>query len=435
MSDRALFLLGNIRPGTFANAALAADAKAEQQFGHGLTDVFVLHSPESAKALCSNDSWKDHLRDQGLNTQIFDEFTVALEEGEPAVARLMRHLYRCLAGLDRDANIYFDLTNGTSLQKNILSVLAYIVGEGELFAIDLTKLPTSTGTPGFLVRTEALQTYVALSRASAFDGLARTWLTEVKRFSVRAGEAMQQFKSITQTSPSDAQGFKRDLRGAAVSYFTGLQLEDPALLGGAIRDVGRALESLMVEVTTVNQCGNRAPELHRMIANLEGMVKSLRNEEDAKKLRQTADLLREIRNQATHHITSLDFGKISARLALDLLFAVLDFCEVVFAPVAGRRGDDHFDLGVVSAGKSGVQYYFGVDGDDTGTELETRLQSNCSEEELRSFSLKVNAAIRAVAEAAKQVPNQWEHSFLRRRRPIISGILGHDRDARITRTL
>src|SRR5438105_1913555 len=103
MSDRALFLLGNIRPGTFANAALAADAMAEQQSGQGLTDVFVLHSPESAKALCTNDSWKSHLSGQGLNTQIFDEFTVDLEEGEPAVARLMRHLYRCLAGLDRDA--------------------------------------------------------------------------------------------------------------------------------------------------------------------------------------------------------------------------------------------------------------------------------------------------------------------------------------------
>jgi hypothetical protein len=45
-----------------------------------------------------------------------------------------------------------------------------------------------------------------------------------------------------------------------------------------------------------------------------------------------------------------------------------------------------------------------VDGDDTGTELETLLQSNCSEEELRSFSLKVNAAIRAVADAARQGP-------------------------------
>ena len=56
MSDRALFLLGNIRPGTFANAALAADAMAEQQSGQGLKDVFVLHSPESAKALCTNDS-------------------------------------------------------------------------------------------------------------------------------------------------------------------------------------------------------------------------------------------------------------------------------------------------------------------------------------------------------------------------------------------
>ena len=404
MSDRALFLLGNIRSSTFANAALAADAMAHRQFGQGLTDVFVLHSPESAKALCSNASWKDHLNCQGLNTQIFDEFTVGLEEGEQAVALLMRHLYRCLAGLDRDAKIYFDLTNGTSLQKNILSVLAYIVGEGELFTIDLTKLLIPTGTPGFLTRAEALQTYVALSPASAFDGLARTWLTEVRRFSVRAAEAMQQFKSITRTSPSYAQGFKRDLRGAAVSYFSGLQLEDSALFGGAIRDVGRALELLMTEVVTPKQHGSRAPALHRMIADLEGLVANLRNQEDAKKLRQTADLLREIRNQATHQETSLDFGKISARLALDLLFAVLDFCEVVFAPDAGRLGRDRFDLGVVSSGNPGTQYYFGVDGDDTGTELESLLQSNSSEEELRSFSLKVNAAIRAVENVAKEDP-------------------------------
>ena len=86
----------------------------------------------------------------------------------------------------------------------------------------------------------------------------------------------------------------------------------------------------MTDVTTAKQRASRAPELHRMISDLEGIVAGLRNHEDAKKLRQTADLLREIRNQATHHATPLDFGKISARLALDLLFAILDFCEVVF---------------------------------------------------------------------------------------------------------
>jgi len=404
MSDRALFLLGNIRPGAFANAALAADAKSEQQFGKGLTDVFVLHSPESAKALYSDASWKNHLNGQGLNTQIFDEFTVGLEEGEPAVARLMRHLHRCLAGLEPDAKIYFDLTNGTSLQKNILSVLAFIVGEGELFAIDVTKLPKSTPTPGFLARAEVLQTYVALSRTSAFDGLARTWLTEVRRFSLRAGHAKQQFQSITRASPSDAEVFKRDLRGAAVSYFTGLQLEDPAFLRGSISGVGRAFESLMAEVTGANHRGGRTPTLDLMIKDLKGVVTNLRDQEDAEKLRRTADLLREIRNQATHRPTPLDFGRISARLAMDLLFAVLDFCEVVFVPDAGRTGYDHFDLGVVSVGSPGVQYYFGVDGDDTGTELESLFQSNCAEEELRAFSLKVNDAIRAVADGAKRGP-------------------------------
>lgn len=404
MSDRALFLLGNIRPGTFANAALAADAMAEQQLGQGLTDVFVLHSPESAKALCSDDSWKSHLNGQGLNTQIFDEFTVGLEEGEPAVARLMRHLHRCLAGLERDAKIYFDLTNGTSLQKNILSVLAYIVGEGELFVLDPKKLLAPTGTPGFLARAEALQTYVALNRASAFDGLARTWLTEVRRFSLRAAEAKQQFQSITQALPPDAEVFKRDLRGAADSYFTGLQLENPELLGGSIRDVGRAFESLVAEVTGANQREGRPPDLHPMIEKLAEMVKGRRNQKEADKLRSTAHLLKVIRNQATHRATPLDFGKISARLAMDLMFAVLDFCEVVFAPDAGRRAHDHFDLGVVSEGTPAVQYYFGVDGDDTGTELESMFQSNGSEEDLRSFSLKVNAAICAVADAAKQGP-------------------------------
>src|ERR1035438_7825167 len=173
-----------------------------------------MHSRESAEALYADDSWKSHLNGQGLNTQIFDEFTVGLEEGDPAVARLMRHLHRCLAGLEPDAKIYFDLTNGTSLQKNILSVLAYIVGEGELFAVDVTKLARLPAAPGFVARSEALQTYCALSRASAFDGLARTWLTEVRRFSLRAAQAKQQFQSITGASQSDAEVFKRDLRGA-----------------------------------------------------------------------------------------------------------------------------------------------------------------------------------------------------------------------------
>src|SRR5258708_37154343 len=99
MQSRALFLLGNIKAGTFANAALAADSHARAHRGGGLTDVFIFHSPESSGRLGADKAWPTHLQQQGLDTEIFNEFTVDLQRDQEALGPLIRHLSRCLNGL------------------------------------------------------------------------------------------------------------------------------------------------------------------------------------------------------------------------------------------------------------------------------------------------------------------------------------------------
>ena len=50
-SINALFILGNTRRETFVNAILAADQRSRSKGRGGLTDVVVIHSKESEKAL------------------------------------------------------------------------------------------------------------------------------------------------------------------------------------------------------------------------------------------------------------------------------------------------------------------------------------------------------------------------------------------------
>jgi hypothetical protein len=416
MPTRALFINGNTNVHTFANAVLAADARSCGKDGDGLTDVFVLHSPESRAKLCREDAWRAHLIANGVNPEIFVEFTVNLGQSEDSVEHLTRHLGRFLGSLDRDASVYFDLTNGNSLYKNALSILSYIVGAGEPFVLELHKRPPelqadepslgrpSLSQPAFLDRETLVKAYTALSQAHDFDRVAQAWLVDVQRFSERALAAARQFRLVTYSTCPEAEPFRRDLSAAAESYFSGMRLNDTAFLGGAVRSVGRAFETLLSEILRINNIS--------VARNTIDNIKKLKNlalielgsdafaEDVANRLSEAANLLRELRNGETHRATRLDVAKVRARLSLELLCSILDLSQAIFAKLQAVPPTSI----AVTAGNSQRQYYFGVDGDDTGDALELLLRENAEANAISVFSGRISGAIKAVAARAKVQP-------------------------------
>ncbi len=53
-----LLIVGNINAYTFVNAILAAQVQALDHGERGLDDIFVLHSPESDRAMGMQSEWR-----------------------------------------------------------------------------------------------------------------------------------------------------------------------------------------------------------------------------------------------------------------------------------------------------------------------------------------------------------------------------------------
>jgi hypothetical protein len=239
-----LFIIGNINEYTFANAALAAHTKDQDIDGVGLTDVFVLHSPESEKHLSASENWKDHLSLHGLHPEVFVSCTVDLRRGgNQQLERVAHHVERFLLALNKREDVYVDLTNGSSLYKSVLANIAYLLGVRRQFILDTTKRGE------FLLPADLREAYVELPDPSLLDSVAPAWLTEVRRFNVSARNAACTLVSICGASAAARVGFEGDIQNAVHSWFSGEKNRDGAALGGAVRHIGRAFEDL-VRVST-----------------------------------------------------------------------------------------------------------------------------------------------------------------------------------------
>ena len=211
-----LFIVGNINEFTFANAALAAHVRDIDLGGIGLTDVFVLNSPESEKHLSSTDNWRNHIALHGVIYEVFVYCTVDLRRGgDDQLGRVAHHIERFLLALDKKDDVYVDLTNGSSLYKSVLSNIAYVLGVRRQFILD-------TSLRGKFLDPEQLRlSYVELPDPSMLDTVAPAWLTEVRRFNISARNAARILANICGADAAKTIGFEGDIQNAIQSWFRG----------------------------------------------------------------------------------------------------------------------------------------------------------------------------------------------------------------------
>jgi hypothetical protein len=402
----ALFIVGNTNQYTFANAITAAHLRERDKGRPGLTDIFVWHSPESEKFLAQHDEWKHALQSFGIDPSILAPFTVDLTRGDSALRSVTKHIERALSSIDRREDIYVDLTNGKSLYKNVLSNIAFVLGVRRQFILD-NLLPG--GTPRFFTEQEMRSAYVELPDPSLLDSIAPHWLTEVRRFNIAARKAAEALQTMGDPRLVASGTFEADINQAVNSWFEGEKRSNAAALGGAVRSVGRAFEDLIRGIHGILFQGTTSTTktMEVMLRELSAHLSKVAGEYEPQLLQEIADLLRRLRNASTHEPTSPDFGRIRARISTELLLATVEYFKTLNAKgllssrmIMAEPTGQKYSL----QARPGEIYFFGLDGDDTGRELERLFQIEDQPEAITKFSKAVDSAIKAVAKSIAEEP-------------------------------
>src|SRR5690606_24252386 len=121
-----------------------------------------------------------------------------------------------------------------------------------------------------------------------------------------------------------------------------------------------------------------------------------------------SQLLRRLRNMATHEQVSPEFGRIRARLSTELLLSTADYFRILHArgllqPSSGTSDATGRNKCTIE-GRHGQTYYLGIDGDDTGRELERLFRSAFDAESFSRFSSATARALRYVAARVAEAP-------------------------------
>jgi hypothetical protein len=393
-----LFINGNIKAQTFGNAVAAAQIQSQSRYKTGLSDIFVLQSPESAKVLGNHApepiaDWRRFLREQhAIHDEIFTYFTVDLRLPD-GFRHAARHLQQAICALDMHPEIFIDLTNGSSIYKFLMSTVAYLTGTPHIYVLEGIPRQDDFASPEILQ-----QTYFELHNPSPLDDVGYAWLTDVRRFVFEAAKV-----SGLTGDGEEAAAFTGEMKHAVRNWFYGERNSDGAALGGAVQSLGHAFEQLIHAVCSKHLKISKARKMHETLLRLTEHLRKSAPAYEPALLASISDLLRTLRNASTHETSSHEFGRIRARLATELLLATTEYfrilqaddklgpCEPVVRPV--RIG-----------GVPGRKYYFGLDGDDTGRSLEALFQRDSGKEVFRDFSRKVEEALLQVRRKVKESP-------------------------------
>jgi hypothetical protein len=191
------------------------------------------------------------------------------------------------------------------------------------------------------------------------------------------------------------------------ALFNGAKCGDGAALGGAIRHIGRAFEELIRGIyETTTSKNKRQKNLSDMISQVCTYLAETAPEYEPHLLRDISEFLRRLRNASTHEQTSPELGHIEARLSMELFLATAEYFRVLHSKGFINQIDNSQSKEQKCSikGTPGETYFFGLDGDDTGRELERLFQGNFEEEHISKFSTAIDLAMRAVSERVKLPP-------------------------------
>jgi hypothetical protein len=183
-----LIILGNINQYTFGNAIVAANCKSNELFHTPLSRIEVFHSKESfetlqALKLSKKKNWAEYLAENQIDEGILVQRTVEVTSTRQSVEEFVGSVEGIVSNVtSKNENLILDLTNGTTISKNLLSTAAYLLDIPHQYMIDVAKLFSLTKEKGFIKSDLLRQSYVSAPESTDLDNIAYLNLAEVLRY-------------------------------------------------------------------------------------------------------------------------------------------------------------------------------------------------------------------------------------------------------------
>lgn len=398
-----LILLGNINLATFANSIVAANAKAQELFDAPLDHIFAIHSDESFEEMSGSSQltdreWITHLNAHGVDQNLITHRIIPISAEQSDIGPFVNYLELVVRGLDENSSLIVDLTNSTTLYKNILSVAAHILDLRHQYFLDIQILASLTDSRGYIGSEILSQTYFPAPIGAKFDDLGYLSLTDIVRYQHKIEQQTEKYLQIGGKN-ADGEFFRRNLQHSIrLKLRNDQQGADGSLYRIAtssalvsIDDLARLILSEHENAESLT-FGQRLRRIEHLLA------KSTPADFDVQLLHKLNDLILYLRNSTTHKTQFSDsLERYKAELATQLLFAFSDLYAEIVAPALNQAVEDGpVRMNLLEGPETSQSYYLGLDGDDTGLHVENEMLSAQSSDDVKRLSRRISGAIDAV---------------------------------------
>lgn len=407
-----LIVLGNTNQHTFANSIVAANWKAQEIFGKSLSTIFVLHSTGSHDALRSERGWVTHLAAHHIGEDLLIPRVMEIGANAASIEQFAEYVELILQGVGGAEQVMVDLTNGATLQKNLLAIVAYILDIRHQFLIDTIALNALTKERGFLSLEILQATYQAAPDSSQLDHLAYINLAEIVRYRRRVTAETERYAAID-PELADRTFFRDNLLHSVKFKLMADRELDSALYRIAASSVGASIDDLLELMIRKVDGGRKQHQpsgltLGAKLARIREAVDARAGDDfDHEFLRRFNDFILYLRNSTTHKgrlLTASEGFKAELSILLSLPF-VRYYTTIVHPQVTEGKasGAPAIRSLALPVDPPKEELFFGLDGDDTGKVFEDIFLIDGDEQQLRSSSQAVSKAICEICERIKQI--------------------------------
>lgn len=403
-----LIILGNTNRFTFANSILAANARSVALFGEPLSNIFVIHSKKSQVELRKHADWAEHLDRNDVRTTNIVERVIDMQDTRQFVDDFVAYLEFVLKGNAGNQRLMVDLTNGTTQYKNLLSTAAYILDIAHQFMIDIDALSALTQERGFLGLDILSQAYIPAPESLQLDSIAYLNLAEVVRYKRIIEHHTNRYGDIGRER-SDPGFFKDNLRHSIQLKLEGDRTRDNAIYRIATSSIGASIEELvgfLYSLVAPDEDG--AAERKTLGDKLRDIRLRLERQPsqdfDLEFFRKFNDFVLYLRNSTVHKGKLLtDVQKFKADLSVKMSFPFIEFyTDIVYPLLSGERAAERPQkIAIIERPASDELYYFGLDGDNTGSILEDLFLASSDEKSFKRMSEAVDKAIKEIVRAIR----------------------------------
>ncbi len=406
-----LIILGNINQFTFANSIIAANCESIKLFKAPLNRIEVFHSKESFEVLQSlklnkednkGKNWVEYLAENQIHERILVQRTVEVISTKNSVEEFVSSLEGIVSNItNKNEDLILDLTNGTTLSKNLLSTAAYLLDIPHQYMIDVAKLFSLTKEKGFIKADLLHQSYVSAPESTDLDNIAYLNLAEVLRYKRIIDGHSKRYSAISKEEV-DTSFFKSNLKESVRLKLEGDQRKDNTIYRIATSSISTSAEDLISHLIDEFAQNTNARTFGEKLGVIRSQVERKASEDfDVEFFRKLNDFVLYLRNSSTHkgrNLTVLE--KFKADLAVKMAFPFIAFYTDVVYDILSHGKDVAKPKKITELADctpaAGTVMYYGLDGDDTGQALEELFLLAKNESHFKKISQSITKGIATI---------------------------------------